>query len=43
MYNLNIWDLSGHEKYYFVTKIFIQGSYIVILVYQPDKLNILDY
>jgi small GTP-binding protein len=36
-YNLNIWDTTGQEMYRSVTKLFIQGSKIVILVYSIDR------
>ena len=45
-YNLNIWDTTGQEKYHSVTKLFIHGANIVILVYAIDQietLNKLDY
>ena len=45
-YTLNIWDTTGQEKYHSVTKLFIQGADIVILVYSIDKnitFKALDY
>ena len=45
-YILNIWDTSGQEKYRAVTKLFVQDSNIVILVYSIDNkesFNILDF
>ena len=36
-YNLYIWDTTGQEKYHSVTKLFIQKSKIVILVYSIDN------
>ena len=45
-YNLNIWDTTGQEKYHSVTKLFVHGANIAILVYAIDQietLNKLDY
>ena len=45
-YNLNIWDTSGQERYRSVTKLFVQGANIVILVYAVDfkeTFDIIDY
>ena len=45
-YKLNIWDTTGQEKYHSVTKLFINGSHIVILVYainNVDSFKKLDY
>ena len=45
-YNLNIWDTTGQEVYRSVTKLFIQGAKIVILVYcidQKKSFESLDY
>ena len=45
-YRLNIWDTSGQEKYRAVTKLFVQGANIVILVYsidRKDSFDILDF
>ena len=45
-YILNIWDTSGQEKYRAVTKLFVQDSNIVILVYSVDNkesFNVLDF
>ena len=45
-YNLNIWDTTGQEKYHSITKLFIHGTNIAILVYTIDQietLNKLDY
>ena len=36
-YNLNIWDTTGQEMYRSVTKLFIQGAKIVILVYCIER------
>ena len=36
-YKLNIWDTMGQEKYHSMTKLFIKGADIVILVYSIDK------
>ena len=36
-YILNIWDTTGQEMYRAVTKLFIQGAKIVILVYSIEK------
>ena len=33
MYNVQIWDTAGQEKYRSVNKIYIKGSQIVIFVY----------
>ena len=41
-YNLNIWDTSGQEKYRSVTKLFVQGANIVILVYAIDVKETFD-
>ena len=46
IYKLNIWDTTGQEQYHSVTKLFIQGADIVILVYCIDKnetFKALDY
>ena len=45
-YKLNIWDTTGQEKYHSVTKLFINGAHIVILVYainNVDSFKKLDY
>ena len=45
-YKLNIWDTTGQEKYHSVTKLFIHGAHIVILVYainNVDSFKKLDY
>ena len=42
IYNLNIWDTTGQEAYRAVTKLFVQGAQIVILVYSIDKPNSLE-
>ena len=45
-YRLNIWDTSGQEKYRSVTKLFVQGAKIIILVFAIDNkesFNILDF
>ena len=45
-YNLNIWDTTGQEIYRSVTKLFILGAKIVILVYSinnKDSFESLDY
>ena len=45
-YKLNIWDTTGQEKYHSVTKLFIHGSHIAILVYainNIDSFQKLDY
>lgn len=36
-YKLSIWDTTGQEKYRSVTKLFIQGANITILVYSIDQ------
>ena len=38
-YKLNIWDTTGQEKYHSVTKLFIHGSHIAILVYAMNNLD----
>ena len=38
-YKLNIWDTTGQEKYHSVTKLFIHGSHIAILVYTMNNLD----
>ena len=45
-YKLNIWDTTGQEKYHSVTKLFINGADIAILVYainDVDSFKKLDY
>ena len=45
-YKLNIWDTTGQEKYHSVTKLFVHGADIVILVYainNIDSFQKLDY
>ena len=45
-YILNIWDTTGQEKYHSVTKLFVQNSNIIILVYSLDSkasFEALDY
>ena len=37
IYKLNIWDTTGQEQYHSVTKLFLQGADVVILVYCIDK------
>ena len=39
IYNLKIWDTTGEEKYRSITKLFIKGSNIVLLVYSIDNLE----
>ena len=36
-YRLKIWDTNGQEKFHSVTKLFIQGSNIILLVYSIDS------
>ena len=46
IFKLNIWDTSGQEKYRSVTKLFVQGASIVILVFsvdRPESFQILDF
>ena len=46
IYKLNIWDTTGQEQYHSVTKLFLQGADVVILVYCIDKnetFKALDY
>lgn len=45
-YNLNVWDTTGQEAYRAVTKLFIQGAKIIILVYsiaKRDSFESLEY
>lgn len=37
IYKLKIWDSTGQEKYHSITKLFINGSNIVLLVYSLDS------
>ena len=39
IYTLNIWDTTGQEIYRSVTKLFVQGAKIVILVYSIENKN----
>ena len=44
-YVLNIWDTTGQERYRSVTKLFVQDSKIVVLVYSinsKESFNVLD-
>ena len=41
-YSLKIWDTTGQERYNSITKLFIRGSHIVILVYSIDNLASFD-
>ena len=41
-YKLNIWDTSGQERYRSVTKLFVQGANIVILVFSIDNRETFD-
>ena len=34
-----MWDTVGQEKYNSITKLFVQGSHIIILVYSIDNLH----
>ena len=36
-YKLHIWDTSGQERYHSITKLFLQNSDIVLLVYSIDN------
>ena len=38
-YLLKVWDTVGQEKYNSITKLFVQGSHIIILVYSIDNLH----
>jgi Ras-related protein Rab-11A len=38
-YSLKVWDTTGQEKYNSITKLFVKGSHIVILVYSIDNLQ----
>ena len=45
-YILNIWDTAGQEKYRSITKLFLQGANIIILVYsiiEKESFDNLDY
>ena len=45
-YKLHIWDTSGQERYHSITKLFLQNSDIVLLVYSIENIqsfNNLDY
>ena len=42
IYRLKVWDTTGQEKYHSVTKLFIKGSHIVMLVYSIDNLRSFD-
>ena len=37
-YSLKVWDTTGQERYNSITKLFVKGSHIVILVYSIDNL-----
>ena len=37
VYKLQIWDSIGQEKYHSITRLFIKGSNIVLLVYSIDS------
>ena len=37
IYKLQIWDSIGQEKYHSITRLFIKGSNIVLLVYSIDS------
>ena len=39
IYSLKIWDTTGQEKYNSITKLFVKGSQIVVLVYSIDDLQ----
>ena len=39
MYEINICDTTGQEKYHSVTNLFVKGSNIVILVYSIDSVT----
>ena len=41
-YNLNIWDTTGQEVYRSVTKLFIQGAKIVLLVQCIEEKSTFD-
>ena len=38
-YSLKVWDTTGQEKYNSITKLFIKGAQIVILVYSIDNIS----
>ena len=38
-YLLKVWDTVGQERYNSITKLFVQGSHIIILVYSIDNLQ----
>ena len=39
IYLLKIWDTAGQEKFNSITKLFIRGSQIILLVYSIDNLK----
>ena len=39
IYRINVWDTAGQEKYHSLTKIFIKGSHIALLVYAINDYN----
>ena len=39
IYRINVWDTAGQEKYHSLTKIFVKGSNIALLVYAIDDKN----
>ena len=41
-YNINLWDTAGQEKYKSITKLFLKGSEIVILVYDITRSSTFD-
>ena len=38
-YSLKVWDTTGQEKYNSITKLFVKGAHIVVLVYSIDNLE----
>ena len=38
-YQMRIWDSTGEEKYHSITKLFIKGTNIVLLVYSLDLIE----
>ena len=39
IYKLHIWDTSGQERYHSITKLYIQNSDIILLVYSIDNIQ----
>jgi Ras-related protein Rab-11A len=46
VYRINIWDTAGQEKYHSLTKIFVKGSNIALIVYainDKNSFNMVDF